>query len=126
MISINSTIEVDLLGQCNSEFLGGFEFSGTGGQLDYVQGAFNSRGGKSIIAFYATTHQGEVSRVVSRLSSGTAVTTPRMDTHYLVTEYGVVNLKGKSTRERALDIISLAHPKFRDDLLKEAEKMRLL
>jgi itaconate CoA-transferase len=126
MISINSTIEVDLLGQCNSEFLGGFEFSGTGGQLDYVRGAFDSRGGKSIIAFYASTHQGEVSRVVSRLSPGAVVTTPRMDTHYLATEYGVVNLKGKSTRERALDIISLAHPKFRDNLLKEAEKMRLL
>ncbi len=126
MISINSTIEVDLLGQCNSEFLGGFEFSGTGGQLDYVRGAFNSRGGKSIIAFYATTHQGAVSRVVPRLTSGAVVTTPRMDTHFLVTEYGVVNLKGKSTRERALDIISLAHQNFRNDLLKEAEKMHLL
>jgi itaconate CoA-transferase len=77
LISINSTIEVDLLGQCNSEFLGGFEFSGTGGQLDYVRGAFNSRGGKSIIAFYATAHQDEVSRVAPRLSPGTFVTTPR-------------------------------------------------
>jgi itaconate CoA-transferase len=126
MISINSTIEVDLLGQCNSEFLGGMEFSGTGGQLDYVRGAFNAREGKSIIAFYATTHHGEVSRVVPRLAPGAVVTTPRMDTHYLATEYGVVNLKGKSTRQRALDIISLAHPRFRDDLLKEAENMRLL
>jgi len=126
MLSINSTIEVDILGQCNSEYLGGFEFSGTGGQLDYVRGAFNSRGGKSIIAFYSTAHQGEVSRVVPRFKPGTVVTTPRMDTHFLVTEYGVVNLKGKSTRERALDIISIAHPRFRDDLLKEAENMRLL
>ncbi len=126
MISINSTIEVDILGQCNSEYLGGFEFSGTGGQLDYVRGAFNAKGGKSIIAFYSTAHGGEVSRVVPRFQPGTVVTTPRMDTHYLVTEYGAVNLKGKSTRERALDIISLAHPRFRDDLLKEAEKMRLL
>jgi itaconate CoA-transferase len=126
MISINSTIEVDILGQCNSEYLGGFEFSGTGGQLDYVRGSFNSRGGKSIIAFYATAHHGEVSRVVSRFKPGTVVTTPRMDTHFLVTEYGTVNLKGKSTRERALEIISIAHPRFRDDLFKEAANMCLL
>jgi itaconate CoA-transferase len=126
MISINSTIEVDLLGQCNSEFLQGHEFSGTGGQLDFVRGAFNSQGGKSIIALYATTHQGEVSRVVPRFAPGTVVTTPRMDTHFLATEYGVVNLKGKSTKERALDIISIAHPKFRDDLLKEAQNMDIL
>ena len=126
MVSINSTIEVDILGQCNSEYLGGFEFSGTGGQLDFVRGAFNSRGGKSIIAFYATAHDGGISRVVPRLKPGTVVTTPRMDTHFLVTEYGAVNLKGKSTRERALDIISIAHPSFRDELLQEAENMRLL
>ena len=126
MISINSTIEVDLLGQCNSEFLRGHEFSGTGGQLDYVRGAFHSQGGKSIIACYATTHQGEVSRVVPSFAPGTVVTTPRMDTHFLATEYGVVNLKGKSTKERALDIINIAHPKFRDDLLKEAQNMNIL
>ncbi len=126
MISINSIIQVDLLGQCNSEFLHGSEFSGTGGQLDYVRGAFNSREGKSILAFYSTAEGGEVSRVVPRFESGAVVTTPRMDTEFLVTEYGVVNLKGKSTRERALDIISIAHPKFRDDLLKEAEKMCLV
>ena len=125
MISINSTIEVDLLGQCNSEFLGGHEFSGTGGQLDYVRGAFNSKGGKSFIAFYATAHNGEISRVVPRFAPGTVVTTPRMDTHYLATEYGVVNLMGKSTRERAMDIINLAHPKFRDSLMEEARKMCL-
>ncbi|MCK9377506.1 MAG: hypothetical protein M0P73_15310 [Syntrophobacterales bacterium] len=126
MISINSTIEVDLLGQCNSEYLGGFEFSGTGGQLDYVRGAFNSKGGKSIIAFYSTAHNGEVSRVVSRFTPGTVVTTPRMDTHYLVTEYGVVNLMGKSLGERAQEIVKLAHPKFRDGLLEEARKMCLV
>jgi itaconate CoA-transferase len=126
MISINSIIEVDLLGQCNAEFLGGFQFSGTGGQLDFVRGAFNSRGGKSILAFYSTAKNGEISRVVPRFQTGTVVTTPRMDTHYLVTEYGVVNLKGKSTRERALNIISIAHPKFRDSLLREAEDMHLI
>lgn len=126
MISINSIIEVDLLGQCNAEFLAGSQFSGTGGQLDFVRGAFNSRGGKSILAFYSTAKKGEISRVVPRFQKGTVVTTPRMDTHYLVTEYGVVNLKGKSTRERALDIISIAHPKFRDSLLREAEDMHLI
>ncbi len=126
MISINSILEVDLLGQCNAEFLAGSQFSGTGGQLDFVRGAFDSRGGKSILAFYSTARKGEVSRVVPRFETGTVVTTPRMETHYLVTEYGAVNLKGKSTRERALDIISIAHPKFRDDLLREAENMYLL
>lgn len=125
MISINSTIEVDLLGQCNSEFLGGFEFSGTGGQLDFVRGAFDSKGGKSIIAFYSTAHNGEVSRVVPRFAAGTVTTTPRMDTHYLVTEYGAVNLMGKSTCERAVEIVKLAHPKFRDSLMEEARKMCL-
>ena len=126
LISINSTIEVDLLGQCNSEFLQGHEFSGTGGQLDFVRGAFHSQRGKSIIAFYSTTHQGAVSRVVPSFAAGTVVTTSRMDTHFLVTEFGAVNLKGKSTKERALDIISIAHPKFRDELLKEAQNMQLL
>lgn len=126
VISINSVLEVDLLGQCNAESLGGSQFSGTGGQLDFVRGAFNSKGGKSILAFYSTAQKGKISRVVPRLETGAVVTTPRMDTHYLVTEYGFANLKGKSTRERALDIIGLAHPSFRDDLLKEAENMYLI
>jgi itaconate CoA-transferase len=126
MISINSILEVDLLGQCNAEFLGGAQFSGTGGQLDFVRGAFNSRGGKSILACYSTAKKGKISRVVPRFKTGTVVTTPRMDTHYLVTEHGVVSLKGKSTRERALDIISIAHPNFRDELLREAENMHLI
>ncbi len=125
-ISINATIEVDLLGQCNSETIDGVQFSGTGGQLDFVRGAFNSKGGKSIIAFYSTAHDGAISRIVPRLGTGNAITVPRMDTHYLATEYGIVNLKGKSTRDRALAIISLAHPSFRDDLLREAEDMFLL
>jgi itaconate CoA-transferase len=126
MVSINSIIQVDLLGQCNAESLAGFEYSGTGGQLDYVRGAYNSRGGKSILAFYSTARKGQVSRVVPRLDSGAVITTPRMDVHYLVTEHGVINLKGKSTRERALGIISLAHPRFRDSLIREAENMYLL
>jgi itaconate CoA-transferase len=126
MISINSILEVDLLGQCNAEFMGGYQFSGTGGQLDFVRGAFDSNGGKSILAFHSTAKKGEVSRVVPRFEAGTVVTTPRMDAQYLVTEHGVVDLKGKSTRERALEIIGIAHPKFRDELLREAEDMYLI
>ncbi|MBN1376039.1 MAG: 4-hydroxybutyrate--acetyl-CoA CoA transferase [Dehalococcoidia bacterium] len=126
MISVNTVIEVDLLGQCNAEFMSGSQFSGTGGQLDFVRGAFDSNGGKSIQAFYSTAKNGKVSRVVPRFDPGTVITIPRMDTHYLATEYGVVNLKGRSTRDRALDIISIAHPSFRDDLLRAAEDMYLI
>jgi itaconate CoA-transferase len=126
MFSINSVLEVDLLGQANAEFLEGSTFSGTGGQLDFVRGAFASRGGRSILAFYSTAKGGTISRVVPRLASGSVITTPRADTHYLATEHGIVNLKGKSTRERALAIISLADPKFRDDLMRQAEDMYLI
>lgn len=126
MISINSVLEVDLLGQANAEYLGGTTFSGTGGQLDFVRGAFASKGGKSILAFYSTAKGGSVSRVVPRLATGSVVTTPRADTDYLATEHGIVSLKGKSTRERALAIISIAHPKFREGLLQEAENMYLI
>ncbi len=126
MVSVNSVLEVDLLGQCNAEAIGGYQFSGTGGQLDFVRGSFNARGGQSILAFYATAKGGATSRVVPRLGAEAVITTPRMDTHYLVTEYGVANLKGKSTRERALAIIGLAHPRFRDELLRAAEQMYLL
>jgi itaconate CoA-transferase len=126
MISINSIIEVDLLGQCNSEFLHGHQFSGTGGQLDFVRGAFDSPGGRSILAFHSTAKDGAVSRIVPSLETGAMVTTPRMDTHYLVTEHGVANLKGRSSRKRALSIIELAAPQFRDGLIRKAEDMRLL
>jgi len=126
MISVNSVLEVDLLGQCNAESLAGYQFSATGGQLDYVRGAFNAREGKSFLAFYATAKKGTISRIVPRLDQGAVITTPRMDTQFLVTEYGAVDLKGKSTRDRALAIIDLAHPRFRDNLLREAERMYLL
>ena len=126
MISINSIIQVDLAGQCNSEFLSGHQFSGTGGQLDFVRGAYDSRGGKSILAFHSTAKQGAVSRIVPSLEKGAVITTPRMDTHWLVTEFGAVNLKGKSTKERALAIIGLAHPDFREELLRAAEDSYLI
>jgi len=126
MLSINASLEVDLTGQCNAEHLGGWQFSGSGGQLDFVRGAFDSKGGKSIMAIRSTAKDGTISCIVPRLTEGAMVTTPRMDLHYLVTEHGVANLKGKSTRERALAIMELAHPKFREDLLREAEDMYLL
>ncbi len=126
MIAVNSIIEIDLLGQCNAEYLAESTFSGTGGQLDFVRGAFDSEGGKSIQLCYATTKNVTISKIVPRLKEGVVITSPRADTQYVATEYGIINLKGKSTRERALDIISIAHPKFRDELLKEAEKMYLI
>ncbi|MCA1905152.1 MAG: 4-hydroxybutyrate--acetyl-CoA CoA transferase [Desulfarculus sp.] len=126
LISINAVLQVDLLGQCNAEFLSGRQFSGTGGQLDFVRGAYDSPGGKSILAFHSTAKEGTISRVVPRLEHGAMITTPRMDTHYLVTEHGTANLKGKNTRERALAIIGLAHPDFRDELMRAAEEMYLL
>ena len=125
MISVNSIIEIDLTGQCNAESISGSQFSGTGGQVDFVRGAYRSKGGKSILAFYSTAKGGSVSRIVPQLKY-TSVTTPRVDVQYLATEYGIVNLKGKSTEERALAIASLAHPDFRQNLLLKAEEMGLL
>lgn len=126
MVSVNSIIQVDLTGQCNAEYLAGNMFSGTGGQLDFVRGAYAARNGKSVLAFYSTAKNDTVSRVVARLDANAAVTTPRIDVQYLCTEYGLVNLKNKSEEERAMAIISLAHPDFRDNLIRQAEKMRII
>lgn len=123
LISVNSTIEVDLTGQCCSESMGHQQFSGTGGQADFARGAFNSPGGKSFIAFYSTARAGEISRVVPILTPGAAVTTPRQEVHYLVSEYGCALIKGKSVPDRARAIIGLAHPKYRDWLTEEARKL---
>lgn len=126
LVSVNSTIEIDLTGQCCSESMGPVQWSGTGGQHDFARGAFESRGGKSIIAFYSTAKQGEVSRVVATLRPGAVVTTPRTEVHWVVSEYGAACLKGKSTAERARALIGLAHPKFRDELAAEAKRLRYL
>lgn len=125
LISVNSTLQIDLTGQCCSESMGTAQFSGTGGQLDFVRGAFDA-GGKSIIAFYSTAKGGAVSRVVPTLTPGGVVTTPRTDVHYVVSEYGMARLKGRSTRERALALISLAHPKFREELTRAATELGYL
>lgn len=124
MISVNSILEVDLYGQVNAEFLDGHEFSGVGGQDDFVRGAYNAKGGKSFLAFHSTAHDGRISRVVPQLEN--LVTGVRMDVHHLATEHGIVNLKGRTTRERAELIVSIADPEFRDELLREAKERRLL
>lgn len=126
MLAVNSVLEVDLTGQCNAEHLAGFVFSGTGGQLDFVRGAYAAKGGKSVMTLYSSAKNATISRIVPRLQEGVAVTTPRMDTHYVCTEYGLVNLKNKSVGERAEAIISIAHPNFREELMREACEMRLL
>jgi itaconate CoA-transferase len=126
LISVNSTIEIDLTGQCCSESMGTTQFSGTGGQHDYARGAFDSKGGKSIIAFYSTAKSGTVSRVVPTLSPGAIVTTPRTEVQWLVSEYGAVDLKGKTTRDRSLAIIGLAHPQFRDELAAAAKELNYI
>jgi itaconate CoA-transferase len=126
LMSVNAAIEVDLTGQCCAESIGPMQFSGTGGQADFVRGAFNSPGGKSFLAFYSTARAGEVSRVVPTLTPGAVVTTPRQDVHYLVSEHGMALVKGKSVPERAKAIIGLAHPKFRGWLTDEARKLGYL
>ncbi|MDD2276310.1 MAG: acetyl-CoA hydrolase/transferase C-terminal domain-containing protein [Smithellaceae bacterium] len=126
MTAVNAILQIDLLGQCNAEFLEGRQYSGTGGQLDFVRGAYDSPEGKAILVLYSTAKNEKVSRIVSRFPAGTMVTTPRNDAHYVATEYGIVNLKGKSTRARALALISIAHPKFREGLMREAENMSLM
>jgi itaconate CoA-transferase len=124
VVSVNSTIEMDLTGACNSEHVKGHQYSASGGQLDFVRGAYASRGGKSIIAFHSTTGRGKVSKIVARLAG--PVTTPRTDTHLVVTEYGVANLKGLSSTQRAAALIRLADPDVRDTLTALARELHLL
>lgn len=117
--SIISAIEIDLAGQVNAETVRGKQLSAIGGSFDFLQGALFSEGGKSIIAMTATTAGDKISRIVPNLPLGSAVTTPRHSVQYVVTEYGVAEIWGRSLRERALALIDIAHPKFRDDLRKE-------
>jgi GNAT superfamily N-acetyltransferase len=121
MVAVNSALEVDLTGQVCSDSIGYLFYSGIGGQVDMIRGAARSRGGKPIIALPSTAKDGEVSRIVSRLSEGAGVVTTRGDVHYVVTEYGAAYLHGKNIRERALALINIAHPDFRKELLNEAK-----
>ena len=127
-ISINNTTQIDLQGQAASESDGHRHISGTGGQLQFVRGAYASNGGKSFICLASTYEKrGERrSRIVLNLTQGNVVTTPRSDVMYVVTEYGIVNLKGKSVAERAKALISIAHPDFREELERQAYEHRLI
>ena len=120
-VAINSCIEIDLMGQVVSEMIGKQQISGVGGQVDFVRGAAMAKYGKSIMAMPSTAADGKISRIVINLSRGAAVTTSRNDVDYVVTEYGIAELKGKTLRERAEALIRIAHPNFRADLRKGIE-----
>jgi acyl-CoA hydrolase len=126
MIAINSAIEVDITGQVCSDSIGTFIYSGFGGQVDFIRGAAHSKGGKPIIALPSTAKGGETTRIVPFLKKGAGIVTSRADVKYVVTEYGVAYLHGKNLQERTKTLIGIAHPDFRDDLLKEAKERGLL
>ncbi len=124
MISVNAFVEIDLFGQVNAEVIGGHQFSGVGGQLDFVRGVKYSKGGKTILASSSTAGHGKFSRIVPRLAS--IVTDTRLDVDYVITEYGICQLIGKSTTERAEALIGIAHPDFRGGLIEAAKKQSIL
>lgn len=126
LVSINATLQIDLLGQCGSESLGSTPYSGTGGQSDFVRAANRSRGGKSFIALPSSARSDSISRIVPVLSPGTHVSTSKNDINYVVTEYGVAQLRGKSAKQRALALIGIAHPAFREELTAQARLINLL
>ena len=120
VVAINSAIQVDLMGQVVADSMGATQFTGIGGQVDFVRGAARSRDGKAIIALPSTAKKGAVSRIVAALGAGTAVTTMRADVDYIVTEHGVAHLRGMGLRERAEALIDIAGPAFRDQIREEA------
>jgi acyl-CoA hydrolase len=124
MVAINSAIEVDLTGQVCAESIGSQFYSGFGGQLDFIRGSARSKYGKPIIALPATAKNDTVSRIVPRLADGAGVLTTRADVHYVVTEYGIAYLHGRTIRQRAESLIQVAHPKFRDELYDYCERQR--
>ncbi|VVB69414.1 Uncharacterised protein [uncultured archaeon] len=126
MTAINSAMEVDLTGQATAESLGGTFYSGIGGQADFMRGAVLAPGGKTILALPSTALNESVSRIVPTLQEGAGVTLTRGDVHYVVTEYGIAYLHGKNIRERAMDLIAIAHPKFRPWLIEAARKRSLI
>lgn len=126
VVSINATLQVDLTGQCCSESIGWKQYSGVGGQSDFCRGAYLSEGGKSFLCVNSTAKNGTLSTIVPVLNPGAIVSTKRTECMYIVTEYGVATMIGKSVRQRAKELISIAHPDFRSDLIREAQKMGLL
>lgn len=126
LVAINATLQIDLLGQCGSESLGHVPYSGTGGQSDFVRAANRSRGGKAFIVLPSTAKGDSISRIVPMLTPGTHVSTSKNDINYVVTEFGVAQLRGKSAGQRAREMISIAHPNFRTELTEAARRMNLL
>jgi acyl-CoA hydrolase len=126
LVSINATLQIDLLGQCGSESLGPLPYSGTGGQVDFVRAANRSRDGKSFIVLPSTAKDDTLTRIVPMLTQGTHVTTGKNDVNYVVTEFGVAQLRGKSARQRAQELIAIAHPDFRAELTDGARRLNLL
>ena len=126
LVAINATLQIDLLGQCGSESLGHLPYSGTGGQSDFVRAANRSRGGKAFIVLPSTAKADTISRIVPVLSPGTHVSTSKNDVNYVVTEYGVAQLRGKSAGQRARELIGIAHPDFRGELMGRARGMGLV
>ena len=123
MVAINSALSVDLTGQINVESFGTLQYSGIGGQLEFAIGAMLSRGGRNITILESTARDGIFSRIVATFSEGTAVSIPRAYADYIVTEYGIARLLGKSARERARELIAIAHPNFREELKGQAEEL---
>ncbi|MBN2223990.1 MAG: 4-hydroxybutyrate CoA-transferase [Deltaproteobacteria bacterium] len=128
MVAINNILTADLTGQCASESIGHVQYSGTGGQADYVRGANASKGGMNFLATASTaqTKSGKVSKIVCNFKPGTVITTPRSDIQYIVTEYGVANLWLESIPKRVSEMIKIAHPEFREDLKREAKEAGLI
>ncbi len=126
MTAINSALQVDLTGQASAESIGSTFYSGIGGSADFMRGAVLAPGGKTILVLQTTARDGEISRIVPFLDTGAGVTLNRGDIHYIVTEYGIAYIHGKNIRERAMDIIAIAHPKFRPWLIEEAKKHNLI
>jgi acyl-CoA hydrolase/ribosomal protein S18 acetylase RimI-like enzyme len=126
MTAINSALEIDLTGQATAESIGEVFYSGIGGQADFMRGAILSPGGKTILALQSTAENGEVSRIVPFVKEGAGITLGRGDIHYVVTEYGIAYLHGKNVRERTMDLITVAHPKFRSWLIEEAKRRNLI
>jgi acyl-CoA hydrolase len=126
LMAINATLQIDFLGQCGSESLAHLPYSGTGGQVDFVRAANRSNGGKAFIVLPSTAKDDTISRIAPSLSPGTHVTTSKNDINYVVTEFGVAQLRGKSAKQRTQEMISIAHPKFRAELTEAARRMQLL
>jgi len=126
LVAINATLQIDLLGQCGSESLAHTPYSGTGGQSDFVRAANISKGGKAFIVLPSTAKNDSISRIVPVLSPGTHVSTSKNDVNYVVTEFGVAQLRGKSAKQRARELIGIAHPDFRSELTEQAKRLGMM